>query len=287
MTQGVNEQIGAFPAVEAEGHFVQVGLQVFGADLVPRSDDPALQERECGFDRVSRDASAVLIPSIFFGSVVNSFVFQVTNGPRISRKIVSDNYFNILADVLLDIPSESTGTGVTRVEESQIAIALPNADHNLLRFHGNLDTLPALATANVGFIHFYSTVKHGLVYFLHGSTDAMTEVPCRLVGAFVEAPDCALELTGAHALLGFAEEQDGHKPERQCQMGIIENRAGSHGELIAAFATGKLFTGVNPPHVAVFAARAFDAFGPSEPGQNLTAIFVSGVHPIQFRERHD
>jgi hypothetical protein len=46
-------------------------------------------------------------------------------------------------------------------------------------------TRAAILTADVGFVHFDGTVKHGLFYFFHGSTDAMTEIPSRLVGAFV------------------------------------------------------------------------------------------------------
>ena len=46
MAQSIDKQIGALAAIEPERHFVQVRLQVFRADLVPRSDDAALQERE-------------------------------------------------------------------------------------------------------------------------------------------------------------------------------------------------------------------------------------------------
>ncbi len=35
MTQGVDKQIGAFPAIEAEGHLVKVGWEMLCADLVP------------------------------------------------------------------------------------------------------------------------------------------------------------------------------------------------------------------------------------------------------------
>src|ERR1700686_2696260 len=98
MTQSVDKKIGSFPAVEAERHFVQVGLEMLGADLMPRSDNPALQERERRFDCVSRDASAVLVPSIFLGGVVDGFVAQVANCSRICWEIVSNNYFNILTD---------------------------------------------------------------------------------------------------------------------------------------------------------------------------------------------
>lgn len=40
------------PAIEAESHFVQIGCQVFCGDAMPRSDDAALQEGECGLDSV-------------------------------------------------------------------------------------------------------------------------------------------------------------------------------------------------------------------------------------------
>ena len=39
MTQRVDKQIGTFPPVEVERHFVQVDLQMFRADLVPRTND--------------------------------------------------------------------------------------------------------------------------------------------------------------------------------------------------------------------------------------------------------
>src|SRR5271169_487011 len=52
MPQGVNKQVGTLPAVEAEGHFVQVGLQRLCAYPVPRSDDSPLEQGERGFDCV-------------------------------------------------------------------------------------------------------------------------------------------------------------------------------------------------------------------------------------------
>ena len=46
MTQRINEQIGAFPAIESERHLVQVGGKMFGADLVPRSHDAAFESEK-------------------------------------------------------------------------------------------------------------------------------------------------------------------------------------------------------------------------------------------------
>ncbi len=52
MTQGIQEQIGIFPAIESERHFFAVGLEMLRVYFVPRTHDPALQERECGFDGI-------------------------------------------------------------------------------------------------------------------------------------------------------------------------------------------------------------------------------------------
>ena len=287
MTQSVDEQIGAFPAIEPELHLVQVGCEMLGTDLVPRSDDAAFQKRERGFNRVSGDARAVLVAGIFFGIVVDGFVFQIADGGFVGWQLVGNDYVHIGADVLLDVLCQRSFAGILSMEETNIAAALPDANHHFFVISSALEFFSAMLAADIGFVHLYSTVQHRAIYFLHGRPDAMAQVPRRFVRAFVLAPDRALKLTGAHSFFRFAKKQDGHKPKRQGQVGIVEDRASSYGELVAALATGKLFARINPPDVAVFAARAFNAFGPTEPGQNLAAIFVSGELLVQFRERHD
>src|SRR6266853_240642 len=76
MTQSINKQIRTIAAIEPESHFVQVGREMLGADLVPASDDAALEQRESGFDGVRRNASTVLISGILFGTVVDGFMFS-------------------------------------------------------------------------------------------------------------------------------------------------------------------------------------------------------------------
>jgi hypothetical protein len=83
-------------------------------------------------------------------------------------------------------------------------------------------------------------------------------------------------LAGAHALFSFAEKQDSHKPERQCQVGIVKDRASSYGELITAFATSELLARINPPDVAISATRTFDGFRPPQAGEDFAAIFIGG-----------
>ena len=52
MTQGVNEQIGILPAIEAKFHLFEIGRKMLCADTVPRPHDATLQETESGFDCV-------------------------------------------------------------------------------------------------------------------------------------------------------------------------------------------------------------------------------------------
>lgn len=286
MTQRVNEQIGAFPAIEPESHLVQIGRKVLGTDLMPTTNDAALEQRERRFYGVCRDASAVLVSRIFLGGMVDSLMWQATNSTGICSQIVGDNHFYILTDVFADVLCESTGTGVSRVKEPQIAVPLPDTDNNFLRRESGFLAPSLFSTAYIGFVHLDSTVKHGLVYFFHSCTDAMTEIPRGFVGASVKPPDRALELVGAHALLSFAEQQHRHKPDRQGQVGIVEDRPSCDGELITALTASELLARVNPPHIAVLATRTFDTFWPAELSEDFAAIFVGRERLIQFRERH-
>jgi len=132
MAQGVNEQIGILPAVEAEGHFVQVGLQMLGAEFVPRSHDAALEQRECRFYSVDVDVSS--ISDVFLGAVVHRFVLALkfTHSFRVGAEIIGHDHVNILRNVLLDVSRQSSALSIFRVKESQITVALANTNDAFL-----------------------------------------------------------------------------------------------------------------------------------------------------------
>ena len=67
MAQGIQKQIGILPTIEAEAHLVQVGGEMLGANLVPRSHDAALQKREGGFHGVGRNPTATYALSLLSG----------------------------------------------------------------------------------------------------------------------------------------------------------------------------------------------------------------------------
>ncbi len=287
MTQSVNEQIGALAAIETECHFVQVGWEMLGADLVPRSDDPPLQERKRGFNGVSRDARAILVSGIFLGAVVDRFVFVLTHSCFISAPLIGNDHFHILTDIFADVFSEGSRAGIGGVEESKVTAALSNADNDLfVRCCATSATSTAILPANIGFVHFDSTVKHGLIHLFHSRTNSMAEVPSCFVRASINPPEGPFELHRAHAFLGFAEQQYGNEPDWQRKMGIMEYRSTGSSELV--FTTNTLVAGIlfEARDAAIFAPGANYAFGPAQTLQQFPAAFVRWVEDINFRESH-
>lgn len=276
MAQRIQEQRVTLAAVEAERHLVQVGREMLCADLVPRSHDAALEQRECRFHRVSRDASTVLVSGIFLGVMVDGFVSVSTNSRFIGWQFVGDDYVHIGADILLDVLRQRALLGIFGMEESEIAIALTNADNDLF-----LDVLApvffevALFSADIGFVHLDSAVKHRLIYFFHGGANAMTEIPRGLVAH----SQGALDLIRGHSFASFAEQESCEEPFLQRQVGIVEDRAGGHAELIVAFfAVKELLCGrkFDSGHLATW---AFNSAGPAQTDEQLSALLV-GIEQV-------
>jgi hypothetical protein len=72
------EESGVFPLIKPEAHFVAVGRKMLGADAVPRADDPALQQGECGFHGIGMDVAL----NVDFETVANRLVLIV--GPQMA-----------------------------------------------------------------------------------------------------------------------------------------------------------------------------------------------------------
>lgn len=141
----------------------------------------------------------------------------------------STNY-DIIANVLADVLFHRSALHIVSVEESQFTLTLPDADNDFL-VRRSASGPAVSATADIGFVHFDNTIQLGLVGFHHRGADSVTEIPRGLVGLDSERP---LHLTGAHALLSFAEQHSGKEPRHEGQVSIVENRARGNGELVLA-----------------------------------------------------
>src|SRR5690242_9451186 len=96
MTQSIQENGGRLPAIETEGHLIQVGREMLCADLVPSSHNAALQEGECGLDRVGMNVALHVYPVTMADSLMLGTVNACGNhGLGISRKLIRDHHINI------------------------------------------------------------------------------------------------------------------------------------------------------------------------------------------------
>src|SRR5690348_14132424 len=130
MTQSVQEQIGILPAIEPEGHLIQVGGEMLCADLVPRSHDAALQERECGLYGIGVNVALNVNPI----TMTDGFVLRAMNASGnhclgICWHLICDHYINIGANVFLDVLRKSSSLRIAGVEESEVSAALTDADY--------------------------------------------------------------------------------------------------------------------------------------------------------------
>ena len=270
MTQRIEEQIGTLPAIESELHLFQVGWEMLGANPVPCTHDAALEKREGRFDgvgvNVAHDIHARTVVNFF---MVRSFGFP--HGGIIRGRIIGENYFHILADVLADVLRERSAFGISGMEEAEIAIALADAYHYLFVVVLCDVALAAIDAANVGHIHFDLAVKHRLIGLRHCVPDAVTEIPRCFV-----SPDSqsALNLASRHALLRLAKKKSCSKPRRQRQVRVIENRSSGHRKLVVTvLAVEEMLFGFEFDHRA-FAAQAARAFREAQARQKFAALSI-------------
>jgi len=277
MTQSIQKQIGFIAAVESKRHLRAVGLEMLRADSMPRTHDSALEKRECGFNRVGIDVAFRVDAEFVPDSLVPTILPNVLGCASISLPIIRVQDVHIFADILADVLFERAALGVFGMKETQIAAALTNADHNFFPLVQRILALPPIFPADVGFVHLYLAVEHRLLTLDHCRTDAMAEIPCRLVASESKR---SLNLAGRHALLRFTEKQCCDEPFRQRQVRVIEDRSCRHGKLIVAIlAVEDLLVGFEP-HDWHLAAWALRASGPAKPDKQFAALFIGREHGV-------
>src|ERR1700680_2498276 len=199
----------------------------------------------------------------------------------IDRRIVRYDHFNLRGDVLFDVPFDGAGLHILSPEKTKIAAALPDAnDNRFLGIHGATGALTLLFAAHIGFVHFDDPGQWRPDSGRHCRSDAMTQVP----GRFVARSKRPLQLFGAHALLGLAEQQDGKKPLLKAQVSVSENRAGCHRKLIAA--SRAVVQSVTEGSNLARAAQTDRAFGPAQALKQFPAGSISRKKPNEIRKCH-
>lgn len=270
MTESILEQSFGVTAVEPKSHFLAVGLEMFGADFVPCTDNSALQERKGALNGVGMNVS-VNVGSEF---VPDSFVFVAPESYSTSRstilmEIVGVEKLRINTDVLADEFFESFRRHILRMEKAQFSLSLSNGDYDL--FVGRTaSTLSVGLSANIRFVHLDRSSEFFTFGLGHRGTDTMAEMPSRFVPADSKHP---LNLASRNSFFRLAEDERRQKPFCQRKMRVIENRSGSHAELLLAIGTPEYrFPSLNADDLCLIALWAGDTIRPAERFEVLPAL---------------
>src|ERR1039458_9614486 len=244
MPQRVDENISTAPAVESESHFLKVGWKMFCRDFMPRSNNAPLEQAKRGFDAVRGHVTV----NVDLRAMVDRLVllYRVTSlrqGCGIGFPFVGHNHVYVFADILFDVLCQRSRLHILSLEEAEFPAALLDAD-NWNLFALTVRDAPCavripLTTTDPSFVHFERPIHHVLFCRRHRRSDPVTQIPCRLIGASVFAPERPFELHGAHTFLSLADQQYGEKPDRHRQVRIVKDRAACHRKLVLASDTFK------------------------------------------------
>src|ERR1700730_1261317 len=166
-------------------------------DFMPRSNDAALEQRECRFNGVRMNVAVCVLARVINRAML--IRLHLIECPRIDCGFVSYDHFNMAPEIRVDNVAHRGRGRILGPNQPQIAVALSDADYDLL---DALWTPAALLATYVGFVYLYGAAKRLWRCFLHGLTDAMAEIPCGLVTHSYSA----LDLQSRDTLLGLTEK---------------------------------------------------------------------------------
>lgn len=279
MAQGVEEQIGTFPAIKPELHLFEIGREMLRAESVPCSSKAAFEEREGGLDGIGVNVSDDVAASAVIDRLVTVRFAEALHGEFVRYVVIGIDHIYVLADILTNKLGECSRLRILSVKEPQITVALADTDHYFFVIQASDFAFAAIPSAKVRNVNFDLAIQHRLVGLRHCVTDTMAEIPCRLVAADAER---ALNLAGRNTLFRFAEEQRSGKPLHKGQVGIIEHGASGDAELvIAVFAVEELFFGFEFDYGSI-AAEAARTFGPAQTDKQFPALLFGREHRIDI-----
>lgn len=220
---------------------------------MPRAHDAALEQGECRFDGIGVNVAVGIFLRVVNRLVARAHVFEC---PRIDSGFVGQNHFHVVANVGVDNLLNRLRLRIFGANQSEIAVPLPDANNNL-RFV--LRTPAALLASYISLINLDFAAKFFGCHFKHGRAYPVAEVPRRLIAD----SEGSLDLAGAHALFGLAEQVCCEEPLGQGQVRIVENRSRRCTELVVARITVVL-SAIGDCGRWLFAAGAGNAIAPTQ-----------------------
>lgn len=251
--------------------------------FMPRTYDAALEQRICGLDAVRGDVAINIDAVVVVRGQVGSLGKTSLRDCRGVRwPLIRHNHVNIFRDVFLDVLRQCSRLHIFSLEEPQIAVTLLDADHNGFVVIACLPMTVLGLSADQSLVHLHNAVQGPLIDFLHRRTNAMAEIPCRLVGNAQNA----LQLICAHALLRLTEKVDAQEPLPQRQMRVIEDRSSSHGELVTALVAIELIALDDLRDIDRLATWAHNRIWPAERFEVFAALVLAAELFDQSNQIH-
>ena len=228
---------------------------MFRRDFMPRSHNAALEQGESRFHGIRVNVAVGVVLGMVNRSV--EVLLHLVQRPRIDSRFVSNNHFHMAAEIRIDNLSDGRGCCVFGVNHAEIAVALPDADDNLLI--GTVTPLARLA-ANIGFINLNRAAKFLRGNFEHRVANPVAEIP----RGFIADGKLASHLVGRHAFARLTEQVRCEKPLPERQMGIVEDSLGRYAELVRARIADKLVALEDAIDLVRAALQALNPIWPAE-----------------------
>jgi len=224
--------------VVSEIELGNVPLQVLFANMVIRPDQAALQDVEEGFGGIDVGYSA----SVFALAMSDR---------RMLTELAADSYVGagfighevrFRGNLSAQDGRKISGVDVRNLETASLTAALDQGNNlHLLRATSDTTAHFPVALADrvsapiglVGFNDLAASAHRFIGAGFHRLADAVRHEPSRLV----RDADGAVQLMGAHALLGGAKQVRRQHPLMERNLGILKDRADRNGELATAVAT--------------------------------------------------
>src|ERR1700722_4250261 len=266
---GRPEDIGVAAVIVPPFEFGNVKRQIFGADVVERADNAALQERPETVNRLSVNVAA----HVFAGAVVDDLV-RVFVQVQIAPVFVGSQKIDLGGDRFTDERAEVFACRVSQDAGDHVALAFHGADH--WDFVGRatallpLISVPVLVLApDIGLIDLDDAHQLAELGIGQPSANTMRYLQRGLVRP---EPHDPLDLKAGNAFLAGHHEIDDFEPLAQSDLGILEDglhqdREAVSAALPAVWALPVKRAGRQGVDALRAAARAMHAVGPAPRGQ--------------------
>ena len=286
------EDVRVHSVVIPELELIDVKMQIFLADLVEGSDDPALHDGPEAFDGVGMNGPT----DIFAASVMDHAMRNSLVQKSIALMIVRRKQADLMGDGFMNKAVQRRGIRAFNHAGDDIAFPLYRTDHNELPCSASTPKISASTFASVfvlrlpthiGFVHF--DIADQLLKF--DIAERHANLAAHEPGSFVGAKaHVATNLQGADPLLTGEHQMNDAEPFPQGLIGILEDGADQYRKAIGIIRA--LLTLPVPFHVMQFmdllasTTRTGHAFWPAVPFEIFTACILMRELLLKLYNRH-